>query len=247
MSPAVPLLPSYASGTSDVPLLGETIGDNFDRTVAADPRPRGAGRRADRAALDLRAAARRRRRAGPGPARGSASRRATGSASGRRTGRSGRWCSTPRPRSARSWSTSTRPTARTSWSTCSSRPGIALLVAAPSVQDLRLRGDDRRGARRTARRCAQVVLIGTPSGTRCWRPGDGGDPADLAAPAGRALARRRRSTSSTPRAPPASPRAPRCRHHNILNNGYFVGRAAAATPRTTGSASRCRSTTASAW
>ncbi|GAA1199133.1 AMP-binding protein [Prauserella alba] len=36
-SPAVssPALPSYASGTSDVPLLGDTIGDNFDRTVAA--------------------------------------------------------------------------------------------------------------------------------------------------------------------------------------------------------------------
>ncbi|MCP2251999.1 fatty-acyl-CoA synthase [Prauserella aidingensis] len=32
---AAPALPSYASGTSDVPLLGDTIGDNFDRTVAA--------------------------------------------------------------------------------------------------------------------------------------------------------------------------------------------------------------------
>ncbi|GAA3993360.1 AMP-binding protein [Allokutzneria multivorans] len=28
-------LPSYASGTSEVPLLGDTIGDNLDRTVAA--------------------------------------------------------------------------------------------------------------------------------------------------------------------------------------------------------------------
>jgi fatty-acyl-CoA synthase len=28
-------LPAYASGTSDVPLLGDTIGGNFDRTVAA--------------------------------------------------------------------------------------------------------------------------------------------------------------------------------------------------------------------
>ena len=45
-----------------------------------------------------------------------------GRASGRRTWPSGRWSSTPRPRSARSWSTSTRPTARTSWSTCSTRP-----------------------------------------------------------------------------------------------------------------------------
>ena len=30
-------LPSYSSGTSDVPLLGDTIGGNFDRTVAAHP------------------------------------------------------------------------------------------------------------------------------------------------------------------------------------------------------------------
>ena len=36
-------------------------------------------------------------------------------------------------------------------------------------------------------------------------------------------------------------------HHNILNNGYFIGRDARATPRPIASASRCRSTTASAW
>ena len=36
-------------------------------------------------------------------------------------------------------------------------------------------------------------------------------------------------------------------HHNILNNGYFVARTARATPRPTGCASRCRSTTASGW
>jgi fatty-acyl-CoA synthase len=35
-APAVTLLPSYASGSSDVPLLVEKIGDNFDRTVASD-------------------------------------------------------------------------------------------------------------------------------------------------------------------------------------------------------------------
>ncbi|WP_116048757.1 AMP-binding protein [Amycolatopsis palatopharyngis] len=33
--PQAPAVPSYASGISDVPLLGDTIGDNFDRTVAA--------------------------------------------------------------------------------------------------------------------------------------------------------------------------------------------------------------------
>ena len=32
-----PVVPSYASGISDTPLLGDTIGDNFDRTAAAYP------------------------------------------------------------------------------------------------------------------------------------------------------------------------------------------------------------------
>jgi fatty-acyl-CoA synthase len=32
-----PAVPSYASGTSDVPLLGDTIGDNLDRTATAQP------------------------------------------------------------------------------------------------------------------------------------------------------------------------------------------------------------------
>jgi fatty-acyl-CoA synthase len=31
----MPAVPSYSSGTSDVPMLGDTIGDNFDRTVQA--------------------------------------------------------------------------------------------------------------------------------------------------------------------------------------------------------------------
>jgi fatty-acyl-CoA synthase len=36
-APAVPSLPSYASGISDEPLLGDTIGDNLDRTAARVP------------------------------------------------------------------------------------------------------------------------------------------------------------------------------------------------------------------
>ena len=36
-APAQPLVPSYASGTSDVPLLGDTIGDDLDRTAARVP------------------------------------------------------------------------------------------------------------------------------------------------------------------------------------------------------------------
>jgi len=33
----VPAQLSYSSGTSQVPLLGDTVGDNLDRTVAALP------------------------------------------------------------------------------------------------------------------------------------------------------------------------------------------------------------------
>jgi fatty-acyl-CoA synthase len=36
-APAVPTVPSYSSGTSDEPLLGDTIGDNLDRTAARVP------------------------------------------------------------------------------------------------------------------------------------------------------------------------------------------------------------------
>jgi fatty-acyl-CoA synthase len=35
--PTAPAVPSYASGVSEVPLLGDTIGDNLDRTAAAFP------------------------------------------------------------------------------------------------------------------------------------------------------------------------------------------------------------------
>ncbi|MHC1561174.1 AMP-binding protein [Actinomycetospora sp. C-140] len=36
-APAQPYVPSYTSGTSDIPLLGDTIGDNLDRTAGARP------------------------------------------------------------------------------------------------------------------------------------------------------------------------------------------------------------------
>ena len=35
--PDSPAVPSYSSGISEAPLLGDTIGDNFDRTVLAFP------------------------------------------------------------------------------------------------------------------------------------------------------------------------------------------------------------------
>src|SRR6185437_13056475 len=55
-----------------------------------------------------------------------------------------------------------------------------------------------------------------------------------------------RSTSSTPRAPPASRRARRCRT-TTSSTTRSSSASCATTPRPTGSASRCRATTASAW
>ena len=81
---------SYAPARARTPLLGDTIGANLDRAVAALRRPRGARRRADRAALDLRRVRRRRRPGGAAALLGHGRRaRATGSASGRQLRRVG--------------------------------------------------------------------------------------------------------------------------------------------------------------
>ena len=45
-----------------------------------------------------------------------------------------------------------------------------------------------------------------------------------------AAVRRRRSTSSSPRARPGIPKGATLSHHNILNNGYFVGEGLKLTP-----------------
>ena len=63
-------LPSYASGISDTPLLGDTIGANLDRAVAAYPDREALVDVPERPALDVRRIRPRGRRAGPRPARG---------------------------------------------------------------------------------------------------------------------------------------------------------------------------------
>ncbi len=60
---------SYSHGASASPLLGETIGANLRRIAAALPECRGARRRADRPAVDLRGVRRRDRYARPRPDR----------------------------------------------------------------------------------------------------------------------------------------------------------------------------------
>jgi hypothetical protein len=51
--PDSPAVPSYSSGISEVPLLGDTIGDNFDRTLAGRAR-RPRGRQMDTSAMPIR-------------------------------------------------------------------------------------------------------------------------------------------------------------------------------------------------
>ena len=210
MSAPEPAAPSYASGTSTVPLLGDTIGANLRRTVAAHGDrealvDRGSGRR-----LDLRRARPTGRGAGPRAARAR-----------RRQGRPGRHLGAElrgvgagavrhrRDRRDPGQHQPGVPHARAG-STCCSQAGIALLVAAPELQDQRLPGDGRRGPRRLPGPARRWSTSATRTGTalldRRRRPA-----AALAERGGRRCPSTTRSTSSTPRAPPASPRARRCR------------------------------------
>lgn len=94
--------PSYAHGTSTTPLLGDTVGANLGRAIAAHPDREAlvdvpSGRRwtyAEFGAAVDELARGCSRRASPG---------ATGSASGRSTAPSGSSSSTPPPASASSW------------------------------------------------------------------------------------------------------------------------------------------------
>ena len=176
----------------------------------------------------------------------SGSRRATGSASGRRTAPSGRSCSTPPPRSAPSSSTSTPPTGRTSCSTSSTRPASATLVAAESFKSSNYRAmvDEVRGEVPGAR--ATSSTSARPTGTAA-RP------------------RRRGRRRASWRGVQAGLRADRPDQHPVHLGHHRIPqgrdaeppqhpqqrllrrRAAATTPRPTASASRCPSTTASAW
>ena len=111
-----------------------------------------------------------------------------------------------------------------------------------AFQPDRLRGDDRRGPRRASRRCAQAIVLlgdrrrtwdGLPrargrasTATRCAsaRPTlDFDDPINI------------QYTSGTT----GFPKGATLSHHNILNNGYFVGERCGYTDATTASACRC--------
>ncbi|TQM15643.1 AMP-binding protein [Pseudonocardia kunmingensis] len=227
MSAAAPLVPSYASGTSDVPLLGDTIGDNFDRVAAAQPDAEAlvevpTGRRwtygtlredVDTVALGLLAA---------GLGKGD---------------RIGIWA----PNVAE-WTLVQYATAKIGAILVNINPayrthelefvlnqaGISVLVAATSFKT-----SDYAGMIEQVRpRCEAlrtVILIGTPDWDEMVAAGRQGDRAELA----------RLQAQLSPDDPiniqytsgtTGFPKGATLSHHNILNNGYFVGRLCGYTP-----------------
>jgi fatty-acyl-CoA synthase len=227
VSAVAPALPSYASGTSDVPLLGDTIGDNFDRTAAARPDAEAlvevaTGRRwtygelreeVDTVALGLLAA---------GLGKGD---------------RIGIWA----PNVAE-WTLVQYATAKIGAILVNINPayrthelefvlnhaGISVLVAATSFKtsDYAAMIEDVRP------RCAalrQVVLIGTPDWDAVVEAGRAGDRGELARLQSELSADdpiNVQYTSGTT----GFPKGATLSHHNILNNGYFVGKLCGYTP-----------------
>jgi fatty-acyl-CoA synthase len=222
-----PTVPSYASGISDVPLLGDTIGDNLDRTVAAYPDGEAlvevsTGRRwtyrelradVDAVALGLLAA---------GVAKGD---------------RVGIWA----PNQAE-WTLVQYGTAKIGAVLVNINPayrtheleyvlnqaGISVLVAAPKFKT----SDYAAMIQEVRPNCAalrQVVLIGTTEWDALVETGRGGDAAELARLQARLSpddAINIQYTSGTT----GFPKGATLSHHNILNNGYFVGRGCNYTP-----------------
>ncbi|MGE3285256.1 MAG: AMP-binding protein [Pseudonocardia sp.] len=216
-----PSVSSYASGTSDVPLLGDTIGDNFDRTVAVFPDAE--------ALVDVQSGRRwtytRLREDVDTVAKGLV---AGGVGKGDRVGI---WS----PNVAE-WTLVQYATAKIGAILVNINPayrtheleyvlnqaGISVLVAATSFKT----SDYAAMIAEVRPRCAQlrsVVLIGTPDWDELVEAGRGGDDADLA----------RRQAELSPDDPiniqytsgtTGFPKGATLSHHNILNNGHFVGR-----------------------
>jgi fatty-acyl-CoA synthase len=221
VSTAAPAVPSYSSGTSDIPLLGDTIGDNFDRMAAAQPDHEAmvdvpSGRRwtyaqmredVDTVALGLLAA---------GLEKGD---------------RVGIWA----PNVAE-WTLVQYATAKLGVILVNINPayrtheleyvlnqaGIALLVAATSFKA----SDYAAMIKEVRPNCPalrQVVLLGTADWDELVEAGKRGDRAELA----------RLQTELSPDDPiniqytsgtTGFPKGATLSHHNILNNGYFTGR-----------------------
>ena len=213
---------SYAAGTSSQVLLGETIGANLDRTVATFP---------DRDALvvpfqDVRYTY---RQLGAEVDRVARALLASGLGRGDRVGIWSPNCA--------EWVVLQYATAKVGVILVNINPayrshelayvleqsGCRMLVAATGVQGERL---PRRWSRRCGRVWPQLERVDL-SRNRDWeRVHREWVTVDAAAVDRRARASSRstiRSTSSTRAAPPGFPKGATLSHHNILNNGFFVG------------------------
>ncbi|SHL15690.1 fatty-acyl-CoA synthase [Pseudonocardia thermophila] len=224
---STPAVPSYASGVSDVPLLGDTIGDNFDRTVATHP---------DREALVEVPTG---RRWTYSQLRADVDRLALGLvAKGVQKGdRVGIWA----PNVAE-WTMVQYATAKIGAILVNINPayrtheleyvlnqaGISMLVSAESFKT----SDYRAMVAEVQPKCPNlrtVVFIGTPEWDQLIEAGAQGDPAQLAelqaklSPDDPINIQYTSGTTGFPKGATLS-------HHNILNNGYFVGRGCNYTP-----------------
>jgi fatty-acyl-CoA synthase len=221
VSAAASAVPSYASGTSDVPLLGDTVGDNLDRTATAHPDAEAlvevpTGRRWTYAQL-----------------RDDVEVVATGLlAAGLEKGdRLGIWA----PNVAE-WTLVQYATAKIGVVLVNINPayrthelefvlnqaGVSVLVAAVSFKNSDYAGMIKQ-VRPNCPELRQVILIGTPDWDELVAAGRAGDRAELA----------RRQGELSPDDPiniqytsgtTGFPKGATLSHHNILNNGYFVGR-----------------------
>ena len=123
--------------------------------------------------------------------------------------------------------------------------GISTLVAARQFKTSDYRAMIERGRGRR-RRASPTSSTSTTRAGRTWSTPGRRSPTSRSPSAPPASTATTRSTSSTPRARRASPRARRCRTSTSSTTASSSARCAA-TPRRTGSACRCPSTTASAW